>query len=261
MKKFDDEMACQGRKLLLFMNNVSSHNQYDQESLSSKATELKFFIPSTTSCSQPMDQGVIQACKVKYRHKLFQRVVVDIEARFETKVDLKEAILMLSNAVRMETVCNCFRKAGFEKNQTESDNEVSDNLESSHNGSSLDGQNKRQSIWDFIAREYNFDTTLNDFLEVDNTDASNLTYREIVEVVQNINDDQQPDEDIAERDHQEDEGGFKTIREALRAIRQLRNFVNAKGIKDDGLNTTKERILAKSCEICQTKITRYFKAV
>jgi hypothetical protein len=116
VRKFDHKMARQGRKVLLFMDNVSSHNKYDQEALSLTATEVKFFPPNTTSRLQPMDQGIIQACKVKYRHRLLQRMVADIEAGIVTKIDLKEAIRMLSNArnsVSEETIANCFRKAGF----------------------------------------------------------------------------------------------------------------------------------------------------
>ena len=53
IQKFDDKMARQGRKVLLFMDNVSSHNKYDPESLSLKASGVKFFPPNTTSRLQP----------------------------------------------------------------------------------------------------------------------------------------------------------------------------------------------------------------
>ena len=62
----------------------------------------------------------------------------------------------------------------------------------------------------------------------------------------------------AQQDQQQEEGGFKTIGEALRGIRQLRMFMRDKGIQDDGLDNIEDRILAKSGEICQqTEITDF----
>ena len=61
---------------------------------------------------------------------------------------------------------------------------------------------------------------------------------------------------------QQEEGGFKTISEALRGIRQLRRFMSDKEIQADGLDNIEDPILAKSGEICrQTEITDFFKVV
>ena len=43
IQTFDAKMVCEGRKVLIFMDNVLLHNKYNQENLGLKAREIKFF--------------------------------------------------------------------------------------------------------------------------------------------------------------------------------------------------------------------------
>ena len=61
LKKLNREMAFEKRKML-FLDNASSHPTVEYSNV-----KLQFFPPNTTSVLQPMDQGIIQATKLKFR--------------------------------------------------------------------------------------------------------------------------------------------------------------------------------------------------
>ena len=63
VKSVDRKMRRQGRKILLFVDNAPSHPKLRLDNI-----KLVFLPPNTTSKIQPMDQGIIQAMKLKF-HK------------------------------------------------------------------------------------------------------------------------------------------------------------------------------------------------
>ena len=157
-----------------------------------------------------MDQGIIQACKVKYRHRLIQRFVVDLEAGIETKVNLKDAVHMLAsawNAVTASTIANCFRKAGFLKEHVsvraeveatgdkncgdkatgEGRNAIQEIMVESNEENGNVEESDHRNLWDFIACKHNISTTLEEFMTVDQelaTDDTHLTTdEEIIDAV------------------------------------------------------------------------------
>ena len=65
-KKLNRKMAVEKRKILLFLDNASSHPTVEYSNV-----KLQSFPPNTTSVLQPMDQSTIQATKRKF-HKLKQ---------------------------------------------------------------------------------------------------------------------------------------------------------------------------------------------
>ena len=66
-------------------------------------------------------------------------------------------------------------------------------------------------------------------------------------------------EDIAAVNEEPDEIDIKTVGEALRSVRQLRRFLDQKGIASGELDKVEDSILVKSSELCrQSKITDYF---
>ena len=60
-------MKRQKRKILLFLDNVPSHPKINFDSV-----KVAFFPPNVTSISQSMDQGIIQATKLKFRKRQLQ---------------------------------------------------------------------------------------------------------------------------------------------------------------------------------------------
>ena len=62
IKQFDQELRLQKRKILLLIDNASSHKLEENEILSN--ITLHFLPPNTTSHIQPIDQGIIHSFKV-----------------------------------------------------------------------------------------------------------------------------------------------------------------------------------------------------
>ena len=65
LKKVNRIMVKKQRNILMFIDNAPSH----PSTLNLSNVRLQFFPPNTTSKSQPMDQGIIQAMKLKFRKK------------------------------------------------------------------------------------------------------------------------------------------------------------------------------------------------
>ena len=102
-------------KALLLMDNCSAHPE-----------ELKSSDGSTTSLIQPMDQGVLQAAKNRYKRKLLQRVITNQDAEttqslkeIKKKLTVKESIYMLADAweeASAESIFKAFSKLQIHPN-------------------------------------------------------------------------------------------------------------------------------------------------
>ena len=83
------------------------------------AINLIFLPPNTTSVTHPMDQGVIQSLKAKYREKVISKHINAMESNKELpKITTLDAMAMLDqlwSALPDTTVINCFKKAGISK--------------------------------------------------------------------------------------------------------------------------------------------------
>ncbi|XP_066262387.1 tigger transposable element-derived protein 6-like [Euwallacea similis] len=77
---------------------------------------LVFLPPNVTAVLQPMDQGVIHSLKSFYRKMFLVRQISAFESNEDLKFTLFDAIIMISAAwrkVSLNTIENCFRRAGF----------------------------------------------------------------------------------------------------------------------------------------------------
>ncbi|XP_066261299.1 tigger transposable element-derived protein 6-like [Euwallacea similis] len=77
---------------------------------------LVFLPPNVTAVLQPMDQGVIHSLKSFYRKMFLVRLISAFESNEDLKFTLFDAIIMISAAwrkVSLNTIENCFRRAGF----------------------------------------------------------------------------------------------------------------------------------------------------
>ena len=63
IRELDSKFEREGRKVVLIVDNCPAHPRVKDL----KAINLVFLPPSTTSKTQPMDQGVIRALKAHYR--------------------------------------------------------------------------------------------------------------------------------------------------------------------------------------------------
>ena len=172
LDKFDDKYYRLGRKVLLFVDNISSH----KEDITLKATTVKFFPPNTTSKLQPMDQGVIKTGKVHYRRMFVKRLIAEINAGDKDefgKINLKDGIELLGrawNCVTPETISNCFRKAGFKSEHAAA--QTADDDVTAEDSIAADTEETR-NIWDFVREEFNVPEL--DFMDYVSTDDAVAT--------------------------------------------------------------------------------------
>ena len=103
VKRHQRSQKIRSPKALLLIDNCSAHP--DELSSRDGSVTCMFLPPNTTSLIQPMDQGVLQAMKNRYKRKLLQKVIcaqdLDQTQSIKDIVKLhtvKDALYMLSDA-------------------------------------------------------------------------------------------------------------------------------------------------------------------
>ena len=160
------------------MDNVSSHVGSDALGLSN--VTVKFLPPSTTSHLQPLDGGIIQAFKLRYRQKLMEYKLAHVDASMSGTALAKQVTVL--NAVKWcgkawdevseDTIKKFFRTCGFtwdgaqetdlrdEVNETESCSDLLSAVEA--NGVTVD-----VTVEEFVAIDENIVTESMDDWEED----------------------------------------------------------------------------------------------
>ena len=78
---------------------------------------MVFLLPNATSNLQTLDQGIIKVLKQKYRKKLVQRYLCDMECTNSTKMDIFDSMNYIDaswDEIKPNVKRNCFRKAEFD---------------------------------------------------------------------------------------------------------------------------------------------------
>ena len=127
-------MKLHKRRILLFMDNVSSHGGASELALSN--ITVRFLPPNTTSSLQPLDAGIIQAFKLHFRKQLLTHVIARIDS-CSTASEVSKGVTVLNaitwidkawTAVQPLTIAKCFRACGFpwlhESDESDEDTEI-----------------------------------------------------------------------------------------------------------------------------------------
>lgn len=144
LKTIDKKFSKEKRKILLFVDNVSTHLKAEPL----KNITIKYFPANTTSKLQPLDQGIIRSFKAKFKTYFLRQITSPIGSHLKTdpnmeridelkanlksifnSIDLNDAInwtVSAWNDVTQEVIENCFRISGFDI-QSE-DISIDDNL-------------------------------------------------------------------------------------------------------------------------------------
>ena len=117
-KKLNRDMKRQGRHILLFLDNASCH----PKAITLSNVKFQFFPANTTSVNQPMDAGIIQAVKLKFKIRqmkyvlrLMERFTGD-QSEMLKRINLLDAIYWVNASweeVEASTIEKCFAKCGF----------------------------------------------------------------------------------------------------------------------------------------------------
>ena len=105
----DFDKSMRGKKVALVLDGASSHFNIQLENVN-----LFFLNPNTTTHCQPLDQGIIQQIKQRYRKKLLFHQVSCFDKKIEFKISLKKAVewLVLSwRSIEKGSISKCFAKA------------------------------------------------------------------------------------------------------------------------------------------------------
>jgi hypothetical protein len=131
LHEFDTKMKKQNRKVVLFLDNATSHSKIALDNV-----KLIFLPPNTTSHCQPLDQGIIQNFKMLYRSYFIKRLLTYVDSgcplqEIEKNITLTNALIWISIAwqnLSPITIKKCFSKAGFLCNIDTEDFEEEDNI-------------------------------------------------------------------------------------------------------------------------------------
>lgn len=243
---FDRKMKRQKRKVILFLDNATSHPKLELENV-----KLMFLPPNVTAACQPLDQGVIQNFKVNYRQFVVRHILSKIDDAHSTSqlascVNVLDAVLWTRSAIKKIkplTVYNCFVKAGYpaDRNLPNVDEHLTTETQLDELIEQLGGE--KVDATDFVAIDENVHTEdtrtdINELVasvlddnengdedeqeEVMSTEESCITpasYQETLEFIQKIK---------AMFMHEADSEGLKLIHDIEQHVEQL--IVNKKNI-------------------------------
>ncbi len=157
-------MKGEKRNILLFLDNFNGDSPNKNEAAYVlRNIKLHYFPANCTSVIQPMDQGIINSFKIRYRTHTVKRRIETIEYASEVDADsVLDAIKCIGaawNSTTNTTISNCYRKAGFKSNQCIHPEEIVE----------IDPSLQEfNDAWNRLNRVSNtFDFTQNDFLSID----------------------------------------------------------------------------------------------
>ena len=113
VRELDRKFASEGRSIALVIDNCAGHPHIENL----KSIKLFFFTTEYNTATQPMDQGVIRSLKAKYRKNMVRQIIRNLEKnKALPAISILNGMQMLVsgwNSVSIETIANCFRKAGI----------------------------------------------------------------------------------------------------------------------------------------------------
>lgn len=267
--EFDRVIEGQGRKVVLLLDNCSAHNVRPKLT----SVELAFLPPNTTAGLQPLDAGVIANFKALYRRRMLEWLVlmIDRSARCtsgqagppDLKISLLKAVRFVYGAwyeVKESTIKNCFRKAGFVRQDDPSSENEEDTVEPAD----------LSQLWEHLATD---DTTsgvsMSEFLGADSAAAfcAETTDEAIAEdLLSRQRDDGNGDDGSSDSEEDIDSGPPSTpmsAQSALASIESLIGFVHNRGLPAvyvqqlDAMHTAVVKLQLPSK---QAQISDYFSA-
>ncbi|XP_065218086.1 tigger transposable element-derived protein 6-like [Planococcus citri] len=248
LKSLDQTMMKKSRRILLLIDNCPVH----PKDVVLKNIELKFFPANATSRLQPLDQGVIKVTKQKYRRRVVERYLAEIDSiasQDEVKVSLNvlDALHYISGAwndVSAAAIQHCFQKAGFFPSKA------------------VPSEEGDFQVW-LDSMQPLLNCALKDFIEIDDDVVTCAEYS-IDDIIaakttdnqnENVEDNSDDEESVTD-----DKAPLKI--ESLNAIQVLRNyFCSIDGLPQtvfDHLNATENAIYRYSRVQTQSSLSDFF---
>ena len=226
------------RKILLFVDNFSGHS-CNQENFD--YVRVQFFPPNLTSIIQPLDQGIINAFKMKYR----KQIIIDKLECLNTSTQMKNIEIIDGinftvqawSEISSSTIRNCFKKAGFKMEKF---------LGSCSSTAKEDLNEKKhmEDMWNKIRKtETGYDFSYFEYVEVDKELNSFETYstEDIVESILHPTDNTTSDDFDAENDVANDDRTVVDSGTAKECLKKLLEYFQSS--KNDSTEHVKNLII------------------
>ncbi|UYV78234.1 hypothetical protein LAZ67_16000605 [Cordylochernes scorpioides] len=233
----DEYFGSENKKVLLILDNCPAHH------LPEKLENIQVvFLPlNATAKLQPMDMGIILDIKRKYRMKLIQRCLIDMEKDRETNITLLDSIELLNmswNSVPKSTIVNCFSLSGFGTFQAEIAPQESTNF---------------LSLEEISRATSNFEQ----YVHVDDNEQvfAEMTDEEIIKMVTNV-----PDIDLPEEEEEEEMPSSSQVLSSLKWLKtysRICDFTAEEILKNEDFFARYETKFLRNM-LKQKKITDFF---
>lgn len=267
LMRVNNKMKSQGRKILLFLDNAPSHPELHLSNI-----KIIFFPPNTTSYTQPMDQGIIQTTKLKFRTRQLNHMIKQMDNQPNASgsdllksINILDAIHWIShsyNEVEETTIQKCFIKAGFKFDNNSSVSETACD--------EVEVVSERNPTLDRVSEEV-FGCQFNDLVNSDKNlhtcDPCRVDWdKPVRELLSDINED---NHDYSDQDDSDDEVMVISptpdcpcsLNEADKYIKQLKIFALERGnskVLDLVSQLDDEISVMVTKNIRQAKITEFF---
>ncbi|XP_045496574.1 tigger transposable element-derived protein 4-like [Colias croceus] len=233
LKALDDHLQIKCRRIILFIDNCPAH----PKGVELNNIKLVYLPPNSTSKLQPMDQGIIKVLKQGYRTRLVHRYLREIEDPDSKRpLTVHDAILNIAaawEAIKPETIQNCFKKSGFRNNEVE------------------------------VVLEEEEPVILQGFPGYSSIDDNVASYeiQSIEDLIENVNNTQEEAE--SDNDQEDESTPILSHAQALSAVNDLRRYVTSLNQSEDALqklNYVENLVISNASKsFCRTKISDYFK--
>lgn len=260
----DKKMKKEGRNILMIVDNCSAHIV----NVRLTNVRLEYLPPNCTSVLQPLDQGIIRSVKAHFRKRLVQRVLINLQLKQSTVINVRQAAEMLTGAwwsVTSTTIKNCWKKAGLMQGH-----EQSQDAEQPQNAVQAEEGNPGE-LWSELTELLDVDSvSFDDYVLCD---EATMTSAELTteDIVQSIRDDEGSDDGMID-DVADNEGGATTPEDCDEAVttadmmdimRKFRIFLAKSATATESLHRNVDEleafVLQSLCCAHQKKITDYFK--
>uniref|UniRef100_A0A1E1X330 Putative tigger transposable element n=1 Tax=Amblyomma aureolatum TaxID=187763 RepID=A0A1E1X330_9ACAR len=254
LRQLDRRFSANKRKVLLVVDNCSAHTRVT----GLECIELVFLPPNTTAALQPLDQGIIQHVKCRYRKHVLERMLLCKEAGREYyDLNLLSAIHILVqvwNNTPAEVIANSFRHSGFVRpDDCDVPPEVTaeDTPEPTEN---MDNEEVDDRRFEFLLPS---GVQLADYVAIDD-DAAVAGLLTDADILSEVLDG---DENHSDEDDRDPPSRRRTVQEAAEALAVLEEFcVECRDSEraHHHLMGLKKIVLAQIPATRQTKITQFF---
>ncbi len=275
----DRRMRLARRHILLFLDNAPSHPKVQL-----KNVKIQFLPANTTSVSQPMDQGIIQTMKLKYRKRQLQHVSAELDRTLSLTgpqilrgINILQAIYWVNSSwkeTQPDTITKCFKRCGFlsveSDSATASDGAMASDGATASDGAVVDDDDDMPLVMHMLAKTL-FDCDLRDIVNMDrefatcDTDMSDWDRcaRDIINESTHVDSTHDDSDDEAQQERDVADSGDCDLNGACERSLQLQSWALTNGHSDvldicmklqDSLNV----IRMKGCALKQKSILEFF---